>query len=376
MLASGSNGQGPKLQSSNASLERLYFGRRCIASLPRTFVAVVCVGTLSGVLLLLEMDILMSHARLRPAAILALCCWGAMAVAGVVLGCIYYSSTQRGYKSETVVYRSQLSYHLQVASSTLAALSLYFLINFHYLERLSHWGGESGKEGSGKVISTPETDFAGMLSAINSHWLPRTRGFVYMTGIVSPQDPMVLFFCMMQVCFDLPLWCALCLVALNIQQTISYFKFAGADYALEIKTQCSLTNPTYREYILTEQIVGLLALCGAVCVYNIWLTERLERTQWFSLMTETSKRLRIQGVLSTLMPDFVLKACSRLGTVTSLPADSRRTRDLGFSKTTRSLFSSVSFLIGTNLSTSNKSADDWYAACTTEASHTTNQTSR
>ena len=146
-----------------------------------------------------------------------------------------------------MVYRSQLSYHLQVASSTLAALSLYFLINFHYLERLSHWGGESGKEWSGKAISTSETDFAGMLSAINSHWLPRTRGFVYMTGIVSHQDLMPLFFCMMQVCFDLPLWCALCLVALNIQQTISYLKFAGADYALEIKTQCSLTNPTYRE---------------------------------------------------------------------------------------------------------------------------------
>jgi hypothetical protein len=213
-----------------------------------------------------------------------------------------------------------------------------------------------------------------MLSAINSHWLPRTRGFVYMTSMVSATDAMALFFCMMQVCFDLPMWCALCLVALNIQQTISYFKFAGAGYTLEIKTQCSLTN-TYRQYSCSEQKVGLIGLCGAVCVYNIWLTERLERMQWVSLMTATSKRLRIQGVLSTLMPDFVLKACSRLGTVTSLPADSRRTRDLGFSKTTRSLFSSVSFLAGTNFSTSNKSADDWYAACTTEASHTTNQTS-
>jgi hypothetical protein len=254
---------------------------------------------------------------------------------------------------------------------------LYFLINFHYLERLSHWGGESGKKGSGKVISTSETDFAGMLSAINSHWLPRTRGFVHMTAIVSPQNTMPLFFCMMQVCFDLPLWCALCLVALNIQQTISYLKFAGADYALEIKTHCSLTNSTYREYILTEQSVGHLASCGVVCLYNIWLTERLERTQWFSLMSETRKRLNIQGVLSTLMPDFVLKAWSRLGTAgTGVPADCRRSRDLGFSNTTRSLFESVSFLIGTNLSTSNMSADDWYAACTTEASHTTNQTSR
>jgi hypothetical protein len=207
-----------------------------------------------------------------------------------------------------------------------------------------------------------------MLSAINSHWLPRTRGFVYMTSMVGATDAMALFFCMMQVCFDLPLWCALFLVALNIQQTISYVKFAGAGYTFEIKTQCSLTH-TYREYILSEQKVGLLALCGAVCVYNIWLTERLERMQWFSLMTETSKRLRIQGVLSTLMPDFVFKACARqrLGKVTSLAADCRRTRDLGFSKTTRSLFESVSFLIGTNFSTSNKSADDWYATCTTEA---------
>jgi hypothetical protein len=314
------------------------------------------VGTLSGVLLFLEMDILMSHPRLRPAAILALCCWGTIVVAGLVLGCIYYSSTQSG--SKTVVYRSQLSYHLQVVSSTFAALSLYFLINFRYLERLSHWGGESGKAWSGKANSTSETDLAGMLSAINSHWLPRTRGFVYMTSMVGATDAMALFFCMMQVCFDLPLWCALFLVALNIQQTISYVKFAGAGYTFEIKTQCSLTH-TYREYILSEQKVGLLALCGAVCVYNIWLTERLERMQWFSLMTETSKRLRIQGVLSTLMPDFVLKACSRLGTVTSPAAEVRLTRDVGFSKTTRSLFASVSFLTGTSLSTSNMSADAW-----------------
>ena len=224
--------------------------------------------------------------------------------------------------------------------------------------RIFHWGGESGKEWSGKAISTSETDFAGMFSAINSHWLPRTRGFVYMTSIVGATDTMALFFCMMQVCFDLPLVCALCLVALNIQQTISYIKFAGAGNTFEIKTQCSLTNP-YREYFLSDQKVGLVALCGAVCVYNIWLTERLERMQWFSLMKETSKKLRIQVVVSTLMPDFVLKACSRLGTTAPLAEDCRFTRDMGFSKSTCSLFASVSFLIGTNLSTSNMSADDW-----------------
>ena len=196
-----------------------------------------------------------------------------------------------------------------------------------------------------------------MFIAINAHWLPRTRGFVYMTSIVGATDTMALFFCMMQVCFDLPLWCALCLVALHIQQTISYIKFAGAGNTFEIKTQCSLTNP-YREYFLSDQKVGLVALCGAVCVYNIWLTERLERMQWFSLMKETSKKLRIQGVLSTLMPDFVLKTCSRLCTTTSLAEDSSFTRDMGFSKSTRSLFASVSFLIGTNLSTSNISAYD------------------
>jgi class 3 adenylate cyclase len=248
LLACGSNGQGgwPKEHSSNGSLERISFRRRCIASLPRTFVAVVCVGTLSGVLLFLEMDILMSHPRLRPAAILALCCWGIIVVAGLVLGCIYYSSTSTGSKT---VNRSQLSYHLQVVSSTLAALSLYFLINFQYLERLSHWGGESGKEWSGKAISTSETDFAGMLSAINSHWLPRTRGFVYMTSMVSATDAMALFFCKMQVCFDLPMWCALCLVALNIQQTISYFKFAGAGYTLEIKTQDTVQSHQHLQTI-------------------------------------------------------------------------------------------------------------------------------
>ena len=258
----------------NAQFERFYLRRHCAQALWPQLCAGGLVLAVVGSVVLADIDLLFSVPALRDAAVALVCCCVLMMACLVVLACLWCASAVES------VYGCRC--HVQMLASFLFGVGLVGSV----LPMRLVW-----------MMSSGEVEVAALHEAIASFWLPRSRAyahffihwrFVHYVCLVS-----------LQALFQLPFGYATLLVLADIAANALVPDLRPLT---AVEDSCATTR---------DVSFGAIGLLQFLCLYNIWLQERLERQQLAHLIKANKLRMQVQGVTARLMPPHVVKAIAR-----------------------------------------------------------------
>ena len=261
----------------NKRLELLYSRRRSNEGLPRQVAGGIVVVVVWGGILLRDISVLLRHAILHKAAVIALVCWVAMLLSGTVLFLMWYQAR-----------RGALAWSLNASACRLqAACAIVVALGFCVFSHMGLLGCLFSPEG--KVLTWSADGRRAVLTDFRQSWLPSSGGFASMS-LYHQLETHMLFCLSMQVWFNLSflegIGCALfCLVM--------------APFDVAIRSPCEEGDT--RSFTIS---IGVLIFFS---LYNIWLQEKLTRREMLSMLTSEATYLRIQEVNLSLMPPHVLK---------------------------------------------------------------------
>ena len=261
----------------NKRLEILYSRRQSNEGLPRQAAGGIVVVVVWGGFLLRDISVLLRHAFLPTAAVIALVCWVAMLLSGTVLSLMWYQA-----RTSALAWSSNAS-----ACRLQAACAVVVSLGFCLFSQMGLLGCLFSPEG--KVLTWSADGRRAVMRSLEQSWLPLSGGFASMS-LYHQNDTRILFCLSMQVWFNLSflagLGCAL-------------FCFVTVLFGVRISSSCEEVTPGTVTIIMGVQIFFSL--------YNIWLQEKLTRRQMLSMLTSKATYLRIQAVNLSLMPPHVLK---------------------------------------------------------------------
>ena len=262
----------------------IFVRRQCKEGLLTQCVCTMAVAVIWGALLFADFDLL-NVPELEVELALNVTCWVFILGAGTVLSSIYASSFRGESRSpSSSAPRSRVSCEMQLFCAFLSGIGWFIMTNFTDVFYFASW-----------------TDIPSRVEVLQLYWASESRGYSYVIVLLKSQVQWLLF-CCFQACLRIPFgYCSLIYVCRVTLAILTRITMVDNYWDQDMQDTC---------YFGTSDggTLSFNLIQSTLCLYNIWLQEKLARQQLVSLADATALSRSIEDVNNALLPPHVLKS--------------------------------------------------------------------